>query len=239
MAQCHRGVAAGDPLRERPRFSERLAQDEATAAVGHGHQGVDGGGVLGESSPATRHLGSDRLWDTTLEQRPARRGSVVAWRHRTGALGRGLRRVGPVHPAGGVDDRAPSRATTQVGEQGSLHGGVVGNAAARLEAGQSHDDPRRAEAALAGALRREGVGPRVAHGGVEALEGRHLPTGHASGRGDTGHPRRSVDPDRATPALALGAAPVFGRAATQTLSQDLEKRCAVVGDLDVDPVDTQ
>ncbi len=100
---------------------------------------------------------------------------------------------------------------------------VAGGVAAGAEAGQAHDDPGRAETALARPRRGEGVGPGVAQGGIEPFERGDLAAQHTSGRSDTGHPRGPVHPHGAAPALALGAAPVLGRAATEVLSQDLKQ----------------
>ncbi len=58
-------------------------------------------------------------------------------------------------------------------------------------------------------------------------------------RRDTGHPGGAVHPDRAAPALALGAAAVLYRAESELLTEDIEKRRSVVGHLDIGAVDTE
>ena len=68
--------------------------------------------------------------------------------------------------------------------------------------------------------------------GVEAVEGGHLTAGHAPGRRDARHAGCPVDPHRATPALALGAAPVLGRRGPRCSRRTSRSECAVVGDLD-------
>ena len=52
-----------------------------------------------------------------------------------------------------------------------------------------------------------------------ALERGHLAAGDPSDRGDAGHPGDAVDPDRAAPALALGAAAVLDRADAQLVAE--------------------
>ena len=77
------------------------------------------------------------------------------------------------------------------------------------EGGDAHDDPRRAEAALAPAVGAERLGPAV--GAVEALDRRDRPSGDAADGRDAGDARLAVDPHRAAPALALWAAAVLRR----------------------------
>jgi hypothetical protein len=48
-----------------------------------------------------------------------------------------------------------------------------------------------------------------------------------------------VDEHRAAPALALRAAAVLRRASTEAVAQHLEQGRAVVGDLDLPPVDLE
>ena len=64
---------------------------------------------------------------------------------------------------------------------------------------------------------------RVLSVGGEPLDGGDGAAGHPPQRGDAGHAGRAVDPDRAAPALALGAAPVLDRAAPQLLAQRVEE----------------
>ena len=67
--------------------------------------------------------------------------------------------------------------------------------------------------------------------GVEALDGGHRAPGHPADRRHAGDPRRAVHPDRAAPALALGAAAVLGGDGTQLLAEDVEQGDAVVCDV--------
>ena len=199
MAQRHGGIATRDPLRPvRPGLAERLAHDPAPAAVGHRHQCVGGRRVLGESPPAARHV-RPRPPGARRPRAAARRAAASRSRAPPG-VGRARRRT-PTRRT-----RSTRRAASRIvrhpvqrhrwASRARSHGVSSGDAPSTSEGGQAHDDPRRAEAALAGAHRGEGVGPRVADGGIEAVEGGHLTAGHASGRGHTGHPRL---PRRPTP----------------------------------------
>ena len=91
MAQGHGGVSSRDPLGPRPGLAERVAHDIATAAVGHGHERVGRGGVLGKSPATARHVGTDFLRRASFERRPAPGGvevrapAGVAARRRGGA----------------------------------------------------------------------------------------------------------------------------------------------------------
>ena len=239
MAEGDSGVASGHPFGAGPGLCERRRHRPPSASVGHRHQRVRGRRVLGEAPSPTGHLRSHLLGSAPLERGPGRGRFEVATGHGTGRSGRGDDGLGGVDPAGCLDDRPPPRAATQVGQQSALDGIVVGDVPTRAQGGQAHDDPGRAEAALARPRRGEGIGPGVPQRGVEPLQGGHLTTGHASSRRDACHPWCPVDPDRATPALALRAATVLGRAATEMLAQHLQERCAVVGDLDDDAVDAQ
>ena len=94
----------------------------------------------------------------------------------------------------------------------------------RAQGGQPHHDPRGAEAALAATGGHQGLGPPLPGRLGQAVEGGHLAAGQPADRGDAGHPGGAVDPDRAAPALALGAAAVLGRADAELLAQDVEQR---------------
>ena len=109
---------------------------------------------------------------------------------------------------------------------------------ALVERGQAHQDPRRAEAALARAAGGEGGGPTVALVGREPLDRRHAAAGDAAHRRDARHPGRAVDPDGATPALALRAAAILERATAELLAQRIEQRDAV-GDGHGTPVEIE
>ncbi len=80
---------------------------------------------------------------------------------------------------------------------------------------------------------------RSRSGSGQAVEGGHLAARQAAGRGHTGHPGRTVDPDRAAAALPLGAAAVLDRADAQLVAEDVEQRRPVVGHLDVGAVDAE
>ena len=92
-----------------------------------------------------------------------------------------------------------------------------------LERGQAHDDARRAEPALAGPGRREGVGPAVRSAVGKPFEGGDATAGDPADGRDAGDPRRAVDPDGAAAALALRAAAVLDRTAAELLAQRVEE----------------
>ena len=104
----------------------------------------------------------------------------------------------------------------------SDRGGRAAPARPRLDPGRRPPLPRsaarrttmpgRAEPALAGAGRAEGLRPGPLLVVVETLDRGDRPTGDATGRRHAGHTRRAVDQHRAAPALALGAAPVLDAA---------------------------
>ena len=58
-------------------------------------------------------------------------------------------------------------------------------------------------------------------------------------RGHAGHARLTVDPDRAAPALTLGAAAILGGADPEAFAQRVEQRRAVVLNLDGTAVDRE
>ena len=71
----------------------------------------------------------------------------------------------------------------------------------------------------------------------EAVERRDHPAGHPPQRRDAGDPGLAVHQDRATAALALGAAAVLHRAGPEAVPQGLRQRAAVVVDGHGAPVD--
>jgi len=115
-----------------------------------------------------------------------------------------------------------------------LGGGLLG-----AKTFESADDARRAEAALAGPGRAEGVGPATAAVVGEPPERRHPATGDAPCRRHARHPRGAVDQHRAAPALALRAAAVLRRAIAQVLAQDVEQGPPVVDDVDLAAVELE
>src|SRR5438093_10216601 len=110
-------------------------------------------------------------------------------------------------------DGAPPRATAEVGQEGTVH---VGRALG-LQRCQPHDDPWRAEPALAGAGGAEGAGPGPPLVVSQALDRGDAAPGHPPGRRDARDPRRAVDEHGAATALTLGAAPVLGRARAEAV----------------------
>jgi hypothetical protein len=61
----------------------------------------------------------------------------------------------------------------------------------------------------------------------------------APDRGHARNPGRTVHPDRATSALALGAAPVLDRPDAHLFSQDVEQGRPLVGYFDIGAVDAK
>ena len=118
----------------------------------------------------------------------------------------------------GLEDGAPACAAAEVGEKGLGHLGF----GPVFERGEAHDDPGRAETALARASRVERVCPLarpVEAGGRGHLARRHPPSGCHTG--DAG---LAVDQHSATAALALRTAPVLDAADAQAVAQNLEER---------------
>src|SRR5213078_1958698 len=130
-------------------------------------------------------------------------------------------------------DGAPPRATAEVGEQRAVH---VGRALG-LQRRQPHDDPRRAEPALAGAGGAEGAGPGRPFVLSQALDGGDAPACDAARRRHARDPRGPVDQHRAAAALTLGAAAVLGRARAEAVAKDFQKRGVVVLDGDLATVE--
>ena len=124
-------------------------------------------------------------------------------------------------------------AAAQVGEQRPADRAVGRPGPAGPPAAQClepHDDARGAEPALARPARQERLGPGQAVGLREAVERRDHPAGHPPQRRDAGDPGLAVDQDRATAALALGAAAVLHGAGPEAVPQGLRQRAAVVVD---------
>jgi hypothetical protein len=135
----------------------------------------------------------------------------------------------------------PARAATEMGAQSRFDfsadlGGRIGPTppavAGRIcvEHGETHQDAGRTETTLAGAVGHERVGPSGALLLGQPFERRDRPPGDASNGRDARDPRLTVDPDRAAPALALGAAPVLQGATPQFVAQRVEHRHPVVDD---------
>ena len=131
-----------------------------------------------------------------------------------------------------LPDRLPAGAPTEMGGQRPVHGGVI----ARChpfgpQPFQTADDPGRAKAALAGARGEERLGPTLAILRREPVDRRDRSGSHPPHRRDARDPRRPVDQHCAAAALALRAAPVFGRAHPEVVAQGHQQRRAVVGHL--------
>jgi hypothetical protein len=107
------------------------------------------------------------------------------------------------------------------------------------QGGQSHHDARCAEPALAAAGRKQGIGPALAHIIGQAFESGDVTTLHPPDRRHTRHTRGAVHPDRAAPALTLRAAAVLYRTSTAPVTQYVQERGTVVGDLDIGAVDSK
>ncbi|MEZ5145380.1 MAG: hypothetical protein R2726_23145 [Acidimicrobiales bacterium] len=121
-----------------------------------------------------------------------------------------------------------------MGLQGTFDGDeVAGVGASDAQGLEPAHDAGRAEAALAGPRRHERVGPPVAHDRFQAVGRGDDPTGHPPHRRHTGDARGSVDEHRAAAALALRAAAVLRRPATQPVAQHLEQGRAIVDDGDL------
>jgi hypothetical protein len=84
----------------------------------------------------------------------------------------------------------------------------------------------------------EGIDEDLPGGVVEAVKGGHPATGHTPDRRHTGSSGHAVDQYRAASALALGAATVLNRTATQIVSESVEQR-PVLSHLYLDTVDFQ
>ena len=172
------------------------------------YQRIGGSGVVGEAPAAEHDVRARTLERRSLQLGPPRRQQRVAERT--------WRRLGePERDAAGLDNRLPPGAAAQVGQQGQLDGRAGGRPVAVLERGQAEQDARGAEPALAGPGGHEGVDPAILEVRVQPLDRRHGPSGHPSQRRHAGDAGRTVHPDGATAALALGAAPVLDRAAAQ------------------------
>jgi hypothetical protein len=110
-------------------------------------------------------------------------------------------------------------------------GGHVSIGELRLSIGETrepHDDAGSAETALARTGSCERFGPNRDQLWIETLESRDFATFDAPNGGYTRDARRAIDPNGATPALALRAATVFGRPDAKAIPEHLQKRGAVV-----------
>jgi len=105
-------------------------------------------------------------------------------------------------------------------------------AAVRFECRESHDDPRSAEATLAGPRVREGPRPSRTEFFVETFERRDVAACDPAGRCNARNAWSAVYPDRAAPALTLGTTTVLYRMQPERFAQDLQQRRSVVRDSD-------
>ena len=112
-----------------------------------------------------------------------------------------------------VEDLDVTGAAAQVRAQVAGRGVAVEIGALALEQRRhAHEYPRRAEAALQRARRRERRRHAFALGVRQPLEGRHSRAGHLLYREIAADDRLAVDEHRATPALSRGRTAVLGRA---------------------------
>ena len=223
--RLHGGASTLDLARGLAGLGQGGPHGVAPSHVRYGHQRIAGRSVVGEAAGPGRHVGPDPLWPAALQLGPTGGGGEVSGRN------------GGAQPDGRLVDGAPARAPAEVGGQGPVHRGLVGEVHALAPgAFQPHDDAGRAEAALAGPGGAEGVGPGVTVGPVESLQGRHRTAHHPPGGRHAGHAGATVDQHRAAAALALGAAAVLGRPQAQAVPQDLQQGGPVVGHLDLGAV---
>ena len=169
----------------------------------------------------------------------ARRAAAAASRSRSPA-------PSPRHPAAprsrvpGLEDRAPAGAAAQVG--GSARSTAAWSSAAvpLPEGGQPHDDPRRAEPALAGAGGGEGVGPTRLRRRVEPVDG-----GDRAGRPPGGPASRRRPAARRRPARCSsrtgpgGCSRPWAERTPRRSRRTSSSEAPVVGDLDLAPVDLE
>ena len=250
--------AAPPPLHlagQGPGRSNRFGQGIVTGTVGHRGQGAGRTGIVGESGPAEDR---GRYRPPGAPRPRGRRGR----RRDAGHAGRGLphpgrpsgerpgqrllrwsatRCTGTGGPAGPgrlapprVDAAGPTGPAEPRGPAGPIPGRRSWARAASLI-----DDARGAEAALAGAGGHKGRHPPFPLGLRQTVERGDLAALEPPDRRHTRHPGGTVHPDRAAPALALGAAAVLDRADVQLVAEDLEQRRSVVGHLDVGAVDAE
>jgi hypothetical protein len=92
---------------------------------------------------------------------------------------------------------------------------------------------------LAGSGGEEGADPASFEVGAQPLNGDDRSTGDPTYRGDTRHAGRTIHPDRAAPALALGAAAILDRVDGELVAENVEQGRPVVSDLDVGAVDPE
>ena len=142
------------------------------AAVGHRHQRVGRGGVVGEAPAAAAPRRRPTVWGTPPSSAARRAAAAeVAWPpRRPAAAARDSSE--PVDAARPPRRSSATPCTDTGGRAGRARtASSSGTPRAAPEGGQPHDDPRRAEAALAGPGVGEGSAQPVAHHGVEAVEG--------------------------------------------------------------------
>ena len=186
------GAAALHLARRLAGLGQGLADRLAPLSVGHGHQRVGRGRVVGEAAGPRATSGPTRCGPPPSMLGPTGGGVEV-----TGRDGR----AEPDPAASWIG--APPGAAAEVGSQGLVHRGLVGQVGA-LAPGplEAHDDPRRAEAALAGPGGTEGVGPRVPIVGVRpsrvVIDGRP-PAGPGSRRPPGGRRRPAPCSSRTGP----------------------------------------
>ena len=218
----------------------RLVASRGRRVAQDGHQGIGGSGVVGEAGLSDDRPGVRGLRGPALQRSPPGRQERVAGRQH--ARGRSAGRVADLHAEDctrRLHHRPPPRTPAQVGQQGGLHGGLVGCRRALSECGQAHEDARRAEAALAGARRLERRRPPFPQAPGEPLHRGDRAVCGPARRGDAGGPCGAVDPDRAAPALALRTAAVLRAVAAQLLAQHLEEGGVVVDVRALDPVEPE
>ncbi len=178
--------------------------------------------VVGEPSTAEHDVGPRALHAAPLHLRsPGGKKRVAP--PGTGGAGRV---VEAQRVRRGLHDGLPSGAAAQVGAQRRLDvpAGRRRPGPASVEGGEPHDDPRRAEPALARPGRDEGRRPALAEDGRRTLERGHVTPGDAADRRDAGDPGQVVDPHGAAAALSLGAAAVLDGTTPQLLPQHVEER---------------
>ena len=196
-------------------------------AIAHRDRRIDRRHVVGETGPTQRHLGAHDLGTSTLDRRTAGRGLEIAPRG-----GHPIDRAGTVgHQLGGIEDRDPSGATTQVRGETTLHGAAFAQPTRSSQRLEPDDDPRRTEATLTGSRRAEGLGPDSAHLRRQTRDRGDLAPGDATQRRHARHPRLAVDKHRAAAALALRTAAVLGARHTETVTERFEQRARLVIDL--------
>ena len=167
----------------------------------HRDQGVERSGIVGEATPSPRHSAP-----TTCGACPsnvARRAASPPDRRRPRS--RRCPARPPRRPPPG-SSASPCTGRGGRGAPGRLRPRSAGHA--RSRPGQTQDDPRRAEPALAGPRGLNVSAHRPASSSPSTLV--TCPSGHPPGRRHAGHPGLAVDQDGAAAALPLRAAAVLG-----------------------------